>query len=423
MTSRPEHKRFALLFVDDEEQARKYFRMAFEKDFLVLTAGTVEEAWQTIEARDPEVGLLVSDQRMPIHAGTELLGRVRRSHPQIVRILTTAYTDLDATIEAVNSGAIFKYVVKPWDIRELRVTLLRAMEYFTLRRERDLLLREKLSTLEQLLIADRVRSLAILAQGLSSQVRNTMTALLAYVALAKEQLQFRFPKQATDSEEYWQNVQWEAEDANRHLLQIVQSVASATLEERHAFDDSVPLGELVSSGWSAARSATGHDQVTVETRIKDELPPLRCSRAMLERMFFNLFRPLLRFAAEGAETSCESVQVVAERTTVVWSAQSVVIEILCGGFSWADRSLGSLFMPVCVGDDSDAAESPDLLAAFFAAHHHGGTIRLRKDRVGSGFELTLPFLPTEAARPTLEGDVVDKLFAELPRWDTLEREA
>jgi len=200
--SAPDYKKFALLFVDDEEQARKYFRMAFERDFQVLTAGEVEEAWQLIEAGKPEVGLLISDQRMPNQAGTELLGRVRRAHPQIVRILTTAYTDLDATIEAVNSGAIFKYVVKPWDIRELRVTLLRAMEYFMLRRERDLLLREKLSTLEQLLIADRVRSLAILAQGLSSQVRNTMTTLLAYITLAKEQQQFRFPKQTLDSAEY-----------------------------------------------------------------------------------------------------------------------------------------------------------------------------------------------------------------------------
>jgi two-component system, probable response regulator PhcQ len=423
MTPGPDYKRFALLFVDDEEQARKYFRMAFERDFFVLTAGTVEEAWKTIEARDPEVGLLISDQRMPIQAGTELLGRVRRSHPQIVRILTTAYADLEATIEAVNSGAIFKYVVKPWDIRELRVTLLRAMEYFVLRRERDLLLREKLSTLEQLLIADRVRSLAILAQGLSSQVRNTMTALLAYVALAKEQLQFRFPKQATDSEEYWQNVQWEAEDANRHLLQIVQSVACATLEERHAFEDSVPLPELVRSAWSTARSASSHSEVTIELRIDHDLKPLCCSRAMLERMFANLFRPLLRFAAEGGEKTCGSVQVIAERTTRVWSAESVVIEVLCGGFSWADHSLGSLFMPVCVNDDSEAEDSPDLLAAFFAAHHHGGTIRLRKGQPGSGFELTLPFSPNDAARPTLDGDVVEKLFAELPRWETLERDA
>jgi two-component system probable response regulator PhcQ len=296
------------------------------------------------------------------------------------------------------------------------------MEYFMLRRERDLLLREKLSTLEQLLIADRVRSLAILAQGLSSQVRNTMTALIAYVALAKEQSQFRFPKSATDSAEYWQNVQWEAEDANRHLLQVVQSVASATLEERHAFDDSVSLEELVSSAWSAARTATGHDDVKLALEIKNELPLLHCSRTMLERMFSNLFRPLLRFAAEDRAANCDSVRVIAEQTTRVWAAESVVVEVLCAGFSWADRSLGSLFMPVCVNDEGE--ESPDLLAAFFAAHHHGGTIRLSKDRPsGNGFELTLPFSPAEAARPTLDGDAVEKLFAELPRWDALEREA
>lgn len=424
MTSGLDYKRFALLFVDDEEQARKYFRLALERDFQVLTAGGVEEAWQIIEARRPEVGLLISDQRMPNQAGTELLGRVRRSDPQIVRILTTAYADLDATIEAVNSGAIFKYVVKPWDTRELRVTLLRAMEYFMLRRERDLLLREKLSTLEQLLIADRVRSLAILAQGLSSQVRNTMTALLAYVSLAKEQLQFRFPKQAIDSAEYWQNVQWEAEDANRHLLEVVQSVASATLEKRHAFDDSVSLEELVSSAWSAARRTTGHDGVKLALEIRNELPHLICSRAMIERMFSHLFRPLLRFAAGDGAVTCASVRVIAQQTTLVWAAESVVIEVLCTGFSWADRSLGSLFMPVCLDDDADADQSPDLLAAFFVAHHHGGTIRLRKDQPsGNGFELTLPFSPAEAARPALDGDAVEKLFAELPRWETLEREA
>ncbi len=421
MNTGHDYKRFALLFVDDEEQARKYFRLAFEKDFFVLTATTVEEAWSLLEARRPEVGLLVTDQRMPNQAGTELLGRVRRSHPQIVRILTTAYADLDATIEAVNSGAIFKYIVKPWDVRELRVTLLRAMEYFMLRRERDLLLREKLSTLEQLLIADRVRSLAILAQGLSSQVRNTMTALLAYVALAKEQLEVRFPKLAAHSEQYWQNVTWETEDANRHLLRIMQSVASATLEQRHEFDDVVPLAELVRSAFGAAQVLTGHDAVRLEFDVARELCTLRCSRGMLERMFLNLFRPLLRFAATSTPRSTDAVRVIARGTTRVWGADSVQIEIVCQGFSWGDQSLGSLFMPVSLTDAEE--DSPDFLAAFFAAHHHGGTIRLHRDPTAAGFELTLPFSPGDATRPALDQDAVTQLFAQLPRWEALEREA
>ena len=156
--------------------------------------------------------------------------------------------------------------------------------------------------------------------------------------------------------------------------------------------------------------------------IKHELLPLRCSRALLERMFSNLFRPLLRFAAQDKTPNCDSVRVIAAETTRVWGAESMVVEVVCAGFSWADHTLGSLFMPVCVNDDAE--DSPDLLAAFFAAHHHGGTIRLKKDRAaGNGFELTLPFSPAEAARPALEGDAVEKLFAELPRWDALERDA
>jgi len=83
-------------------------------------------------------------------------------------MLTTAYSDLDSAIDAVNSGAIFKYVVKPWDLRELRGCLLRGMEFFLLQQERDTLLREKMSVLQRLVVTDRVRSLAILAAGLAA---------------------------------------------------------------------------------------------------------------------------------------------------------------------------------------------------------------------------------------------------------------
>jgi two-component system probable response regulator PhcQ len=379
----PDYKRFALLFVDDEDQARKYFRLAFEKDFQVLTASNVDEAWNLIQARRPEVGLLVTDQRMPHQAGTELLGRVRRAHPEIVRILTTAYADLDSTIEAVNSGAIFKYIVKPWDVRELRVTLLRAMEYFMLRRERDLLLREKLSTLEQLLIADRVRSLAILAQGLSSQVRNTMTALLAYVALAKD----------------------EARPPLRGIL-----------AERHLGDrgrQPPPLAHHAERGRGDPRAAP---------RVRRRGAAGRARALGLRRGSGpHRARRLLRFAAAGAATGHDAVQVIARHTTQVWGADSVLVEIVCRGFSWGDHSLGSLFMPVSLTDGEE--DSPDFLAAFFAAHHHGGTIRLRRDPAAAGFELTLPFSPGDATRPALDQDAVTQLFAQLPRWEALEREA
>ncbi|HEV8549019.1 MAG TPA: response regulator, partial [Polyangiaceae bacterium] len=282
MTFESDHQSFALLYVDDEEQALKYFRMAFEKDFHVATASSVDAAWAIVEAANPPVGVLVTDQRMPDKTGTQLLQRVRRSHPDIVRLLATAYSDLDAAIDAVNSGAIYKYLVKPWDVRDLRMTLRRAMDYFLLKRERDLLLREKLSSLQHLLVADRIRSLAILAEGLSSQIRNTMTALSAYVELAREQAA-REPKATASAEERWRNLRWETEDATGHLLRLVQRITAATMPSRYEFDDQVALADLIESSWGEARREAPSQHARLDLDVATDLPPLRCNRAMLER--------------------------------------------------------------------------------------------------------------------------------------------
>jgi two-component system probable response regulator PhcQ len=420
MTSGYDYKEFAVLFVDDEEQARKYFKLAFENDFQVLTAPSVDAAWAIVAAASPRVGVLVTDQRMPEKTGTDLLGRVRRTHPEIVRILATAYADLEAAIDAVNSGAIFKYLVKPWEVRELRITLRHAMEYFMLRRERDLLLKAKLSSLEHLLVADRVRSFAILAEGLSAQVRNTMTALQAYVELAAEQSGSNAPRPAVSVEQRLRNLQWETEDAGRHLLKVVQGIAAATIEPRHAYDDQAELGVLLETAWVQARTLAEAPRARLDVEVAPDLPKLLCSRGMLERLFTTLFRTLLRPDTEEEALPDARVRVVARERTQLWGADSISIELVRDGFD--TQRLSPLFMPAWVrGAEGDA---PDLLSAFFIAHHHGGTIGLhRTDAVASGFRVTLPFAPDQIRRPALDEDATAKIFDTLPRWEALERGA
>jgi two-component system probable response regulator PhcQ len=416
VTVSSEHEEFAILYVDDEEQALKYFRMAFENDFRVLTASSADAGWELIEAANPPVGVLVSDQRMPEKTGIQLLQRVRRVQPDIVRLLATAYSDLNAAIDAVNSGAIYKYLVKPWDVRELRITLRRALDYFLLKRERDLLLREKLSTLQHLLVADRVRSLAILAEGLSSQIRNTMTALEAYVRLAREQAA-RNPANSLSAEERWRNLQWETEDATGHLLKLVQGIAAATLEPHHEFRDLVALGELVEASWMQARAHDGAE-ARLELDVDGELPPLGCTRSMLERMLTSVFRTLLSAPIAADPGPPPPVRVIARQRTSVWGAEAVLIEVVRPGFveTWQKPLL---FPTHNLLQDDD---SPDPLAAFFIVHHHAGTISLERDNpLGSGFRIALPLSPASVVRPDLASDAVQKLFAELPRWEALER--
>lgn len=129
-----------VLLVDDEALIRKYFERIFARELNVMTAGGGEEARALLSTYGDRVAVLITDQRMPAGSGVSLLREVRTDYPHIVRLLTTAYSDIDEAIAAINQGEIWRYVTKPWDIAALRATLAAAMEaYHALAYERALL--------------------------------------------------------------------------------------------------------------------------------------------------------------------------------------------------------------------------------------------------------------------------------------------
>lgn len=128
MSTLPDKRQYAVLYVDDEEQALKYFRKGLDKEFTVLTAPRVSDALQILEQQPGKIGVVITDQRMPGQSGVELLTQVRERWPAIVRILVTAFTEIDSAIAAVNSGAVFKYLTKPADFPLLRQSLSDALD-------------------------------------------------------------------------------------------------------------------------------------------------------------------------------------------------------------------------------------------------------------------------------------------------------
>src|SRR3974390_250852 len=99
-----DYKRFAILYVDDEEKSLKNFTRAFEEQFRILTASNAQDGLKILEECKDEIGLLMTDQRMPGEKGVWLLERARRLQPRIIRILATAYADMEGAIAAVNTG-------------------------------------------------------------------------------------------------------------------------------------------------------------------------------------------------------------------------------------------------------------------------------------------------------------------------------
>jgi two-component system cell cycle sensor histidine kinase/response regulator CckA len=108
-----------VLFVDDEENIlRSIKRLFLEESYEILTANSGEEALKLLKDHQ-NIGLIVSDQRMPGMQGVDLLKLASDISPDTLRIMLTGYTDINAAIEAINKGGAFQYITKPWKDDEL----------------------------------------------------------------------------------------------------------------------------------------------------------------------------------------------------------------------------------------------------------------------------------------------------------------
>jgi two-component system probable response regulator PhcQ len=158
----------AILYVDDEATALKYFQRALGSLAPVYTAESVEEGKRVLDLHADEIAVLVSDQRMPGAYGNELLFYSWDRYPHIVRILTTAYSEMEHTVDAVNQGQIHRYIQKPWDIASLRMELKQALALARLQKEHAQLLREKLLVRQKQAVASRIGTLYALAASLAA---------------------------------------------------------------------------------------------------------------------------------------------------------------------------------------------------------------------------------------------------------------
>ena len=110
-----------ILVVDDEPEMLYSLRNLLRREFEVFTAGSGEEGIKILQ--EHEIHLVITDQRMPIMTGVELLHRIKNEHPAAMRLIFTGYADIKTVIDAINQGNVFRYITKPWDPEELLAAL------------------------------------------------------------------------------------------------------------------------------------------------------------------------------------------------------------------------------------------------------------------------------------------------------------
>lgn len=407
----PQSGDYAVLFVDDEQQALKYFERAFAKDFPIRTAASAADARRILEEEGDRIGVLVADQRMPGETGVELLSDVRQQRPGIVRILTTAYSDLDNAIEAVNSGAVFRYVAKPWDLRDLRGVLLRAMEFFMVQKERDILLREKLHVLQRMIVLDRVRSFTVLAASLAGRMRNSMVALKAFLDRAP----LPGPGDGAGGDVGWVDLWTLAQEESQRLIDNIEELFGGNLSQERGLSEVMDLAELLRREGRAEASTAGGTAIAAELAVPDDLPPVKGDPEMVRR----LVGVLKRRTAE--QSNGAAVRIAAEPVDSVNGAPGVRVRFIADAEGWSPQAVAALFAALQPDGAGTGEMGMDMLAAFFLAYHHGGDLRVHTSPPdGPGFELLLPLDPEAPSPPKLESDWLERVFTNLESWQAVD---
>lgn len=409
-----DYKKFAVLYVDDEKMALKAFTLAFGDSFRIFTADNAQDGLKIIRERGGEIGILLTDQKMPGEKGVWLLEQARQLRPRMLRILVTAYTDFEAAIEAVNSGAIYKYVSKPWDPAQLELSLRQGLEFFMVQMERDQLLREKMSVLRNMLIADRIVSLGLLAAGLSHHIRNSMVAVktfleLAPVKMAEEKNHNETLRDPDFWKEYHQNVQSQIEKINNLLADLR---TAADNKSGGPFADEIKPGPALAKILAGLQPAFASRRIEIQNQIAGNLPSLRVDLPKFERLFELLLKDELAMLPAGSRISLTAEEISDGHRP------EIAIHLTDNGPALPKDALRVVLDPFTGGAPSEYGIN--LMACFFIAHHHGGSIDASNLIEGGNiFTIRLPLRPESVATNSEDTQFLKKAMLNEKLWDKL----
>ena len=394
-----------ILYVDDEPQALKYFSLLYGKQFEIATAISADDGLAYINAHPNQVGVLVTDQRMPGKTGVELMEQVRFRHPNIVRVLVTAYSELNAAIQAVNEGGAFRYLTKPINESEMIGTLLRALEHHLALSARDQLLAEKLSVLHRLIVMDRIRGLATAATALDGRINNAWPALVDYMQQSPVRQRIRIQMAEISEMNMIAVARREAEFMVRTVEMLLDDTVHASTGSIEPFRFSDVIAKFVQD------TKKEFQENDIEFEVVDSTVDvsIQTDSGMLKRLFNIVVR---RIADMLDQPTRIELRVRND------NAQSIVFELIGAFGGMTSCQFASLFSAAIPLQKWPIGLDMDLLSAFMITHHLGGTITiLPSPPDGPGIRIVLPLLPPNAKSRNFKPNWFDTVYDSLEEWE------
>lgn len=380
--------RKGILLVDDEALALKYFSKAFGDRFPIYSAASAQEALRVLDTHHKDIGVVVADQCMPGCTGVELLKMVRNQYPHSIRVLTTAVTELEMFITAINVGAVHSFISKPWRLQELEQTLLNAFAHHERQIQDAHQIEQKIDELKTTLLDDRAYDVGLIAAKIGHYVHNALCPLtfLLDQLLDKGQDGEAYPK------EFLQSVRTHIYDVARTLKDLEQASVPVTPEECRLLN----LEEILDRALAETEIIRNQKNLRFEKVASHRpIPLVHGAPRQIEKLFrFMIAEEIVSLPEHG-------------RVQLRLSPHEADNEILGANIEFEDFSAVSpqarsenLLHPFNLRGSNPREFGVFLVSCYFIARHHGGSLNVRlKEDQGLTFSFFLPCHPQDVAPP------------------------
>ncbi|MBI3910410.1 MAG: hybrid sensor histidine kinase/response regulator [Armatimonadetes bacterium] len=301
------HPRPCLLVVDDEQEILDSIHDLFRLDYRVLRARTGEAAERLMETNN--VHVVMVDQRMPEMRGTELLARIKQRFPHATRLIFTGYADLQAVIAAINEGNVYRYIAKPWDPAELRVTVAQAFEQYELAAERRRLLDDLQAKNEALQTAIHEREAALrqaqsraeLMAGLAHDLRNPLTIFMGYAVTLLSGTLGSLNERQSDAVERMQS-------SARYMLNLIRDTLDLVKVESgrdSLYPTEFAVADVVREVYNVVREGAARKHLRVNLDVPDQVR-VEADRIKVARILYNLLTNAIKFTPEDGQVDVQA---------------------------------------------------------------------------------------------------------------------
>lgn len=381
--SKRNNAKAALLIVDDEPRVLDVLVKTFESQYVVWPCLNAMEALEVLAVHDVQV--ILTDERMPKMGGMTFLKQARERNPSTVNIILTAYSDITVAIEAINSGIVYRYIVKPWDTEELMVIVRQAFERHHLfehnrvlaetlvskNKELEERLEELERTREKLSRSEKLSLIGQLTASIGHELKNPLSRIKSAANIIKTDM--------TD-----------ASDEKKELLKIIDNEVLISTKiindlldfsrDRKASLKFSDLNQIIESTLSRLRIP---QHIVLEQDLEHNLTGLYLDDGQIQQVLINLIMNSIQALDDGGK-----IYLKTERTGT--GVQMTVKDTGCG---IRPEHIEKIFEPLYTTKPKGIGLGMSIVKMLMDKHE--GTIEIdSRENVGTTVILNFPLVPS-----------------------------